>query len=285
MADLINPKVGRQYKDTLFRTLFGESENFLELYNAVADEHYPADTPVKLCPSNELLAKYNDVAACVGDQLIAFFEHQSTRSVNMPLRLISYATDILNLHIIDKDLLYGTKQVKIPTPKFYVMYNGEQSFGTQELRLSDAFMVKDNEPALELIAKVVDINPNSGEAALRRSTTLQGYSHLISEIRINESAGMTRDKAIVSAIDSCIEQGILCKFLTEHYREVSKMLNWEYDADAERRVLTQEGRREGRREGIAEGRREGVEMLAQLVREGVSLDDALKMIEAKPSAD
>jgi len=266
-------KANREYKDTVFRTLFGDAKHFLELYNAVADEHYPADTPVEPCPSNDLLAKFNDVAACIGNQLIVFFEHQSSRSVNMPLRLLSYATDMFNLHIIDKDKLYGNTQVKIPTPKFYVVYNGEQSFGTKELRLSDAFIIEESEPALELIAKVVDINPNSGEAALTRSTTLQGYSHLIGEIRNNEISGMARDKAIACAIDFCIDNDILAEFLTEHYQGVSKMLNWEYDADAEKRVL--------KKEAIEEGRAEGAELLAKMLKEGIPLDEALEKIKAQ----
>jgi len=177
-------KTDHKYKDTVFRTLFANKKNFIELYNAVAGEQYPTDTPFLPCSSNELIAKFNDVAACIGNQLIVFFEHQSTRSVNMPLRLLSYVTDIMNLHVIDKDMLYGNKQVKIPTPRFYVIYNGEHNFGATELKLSDAFIIQDATPALELTAKVVDINLESGEAALTRSTTLQGYSYLINEIRI-----------------------------------------------------------------------------------------------------
>jgi len=127
MEHISTQKTGRTYKDTLFRTIFGDSRNFLELYNAVANEHYPADTIVTPCPSNDLLAKFNDLAACIGDQLIVFFEHQSTISKNMPLRLLSYVTDILHLHIVDKDRLYGNTQVKIPTPKFYVYITANKS--------------------------------------------------------------------------------------------------------------------------------------------------------------
>jgi len=246
MENIANQKTNRKYKDTLFRTLFGDSKHFLELYNAVANENYPVGTPVMLCPSNELLAKFNDIAACIGNQLIVFFEHQSTHSVNMPLRLLSYATDMLNLYMIDKDELYGSKLVKIPTPKFYVVYNGVQDIFVNELKLSDAFIVNDSKPALELIAKVVNINPDSGESALNRSATLQGYSNLINEIRNNQNKGMSRDKAIVTAMDLCIKKGILKEFLTEHYQGVSKMLNWEYDANAERRVLRQEAHAEGK---------------------------------------
>jgi len=244
MQDHNNQKSNHKYKDTLFRTLFGESKNFLELYNAVADENHPPDTPVTPYPSNELLARFNDIAACIGNRLIVFFEHQSTRSVNMPLRLLSYVTDILNLHIVDKDTLYELKQIKIPSPKFYVMYNGEQNFQANELKLSDAFIVNEKRPSLELIAKIVDINHGSGETALLRSSTLQGYSHLINEIRNNQRIGMTRDKAIATAVDSCIEDDILTDFLTEHYSEVSKMLNWEYDAEAEKRAIRREAQEE-----------------------------------------
>ena len=115
MQESSSSKTNPKYKDTVFRTLFGDEKNFLELYNAVADEQYPIGTPVTPCPSNELLAKFNDVAACVGNQLIVFFEHQSTRSVNMPLRLLSYVTDMLNLHVVNKDTLYSTSQASKDT--------------------------------------------------------------------------------------------------------------------------------------------------------------------------
>jgi len=245
MNDNTLQKSGSQYKDTLFRTLFGESNYFLELYNAVADEHFPDDTVVTTFPSNELLAKFNDLAACIGDQLVIFFEHQSTISNNMPLRLLSYATDILYLYFVDRDKLYRSAQVKIPTPKFYVLYNGKQKLAAHELKLSDAFIVIENEPALELTAKVIDINYSSGDDVLGRSSKLREYSILIDTIRTNLQSGMTRDKAIATAIDFCIKQNVLKEFLSEHYTEVAKMLNWEYDADAERRVLREEALQEG----------------------------------------
>ena len=51
MDNPVHEKTGHKYKDTLFRTLFGDRKHFLELYNAVADEHYPDDTPVEMCPA------------------------------------------------------------------------------------------------------------------------------------------------------------------------------------------------------------------------------------------
>ena len=280
-------KTGRQFKDTLFRTLFGDSKSFLELYNAVANEHFPDDTVVTPCPSNDLLARFNDLAACIDNQLVVFFEHQSTISGNMPLRLLSYVTDILYLHVVDRDKLYSSAQVLIPSPKFYVLYNGDKSLSSSVMKLSDSFRARDFEPAMELTAEIIDINLNSGEVALTRSTTLQGYSYLIEEVRQNLLTGMIRDKAIVSAIDSCIELDILSEFLTEHYLEVTKVLNWEYDADAERRVLTEEaveqglqqGLEQGMQQGMQQGLLQGAELLAKFINEGIPLEEALEKVK------
>jgi len=279
MDNTSTQKLGRQYKDTLFRTLFSDSKRFLELYNAVSNEQLPIDTIVTPFPSNDLLAKFNDLAACIDNQLIVFFEHQSTLSVNMPLRLLSYVTDILYLHVVDKDMLYGNTQIKIPAPKFYVLYNGNQKLNNSHIKLSDAFLVHNSDPSMELVAEIIDINLNSGDIALNRSTTLQNYSFLINEIRKNQSTGMSRDNAIVKAIDFCIDENILPEFLTEHYQEVSKMLNWEYDADAEKRVL----REEAKQEGIQQGKREMAELFAKLISEGMSVEDALNKINSSLS--
>ena len=270
MENLETQKVGRKYKDTLFRMLFQDSKNFLELYNAVADEHFPEDTVVTMYSSNEILARFNDVAAGIGDQLIIFYEHQSTISRNMPLRLLSYATDILHSYVVDRDKLYSSTQVMIPTPRFFVLYNGTQRLTEDVLKLSDAFINHDFEPEMELVARIIDINIGSGNVVLNRSTTLQGYAFLIDEIRKNQLTGMLRDKAITTAIDTCISLNILTEFLTEHYMEVKKMLNWEYDADAEKRVL--------REEAI----QQGIDSLAKLLKEGVPLDEALEKVKTTP---
>ena len=165
-----------------------------------------------------------------------------------------------------------------------MLYNGERKLTINEMKLSDTFKVQDSEPMMELVAKIIDINHNSGEVVLNRSSTLQGYSLLIDTVRKNQLTGMTRDKAIAVAIDLCIESGVLTEFLTEHYLEVSKMLNWEYDADAEKRVLTEEGRQQGLQEGmqkgLQQGMQQGVEILADLLKNGTPLDEALEKVKS-----
>ena len=54
------------------------------------------------------------------------------------------------------------------------------------------------------------------------------------------------------------------------------MLNYEYDAEAERRVLKQEGREEGMK---------GMDFLVELLREGLSIDEALEKAKKAVSGD
>ena len=53
------------------------------------------------------------------------------------------------------------------------------------------------------------------------------------------------------------------------------MLNFEYDAEAERRVLMKEGRQEGLQEGLQEGRNEIIALLERIKLGDISLEDAL----------
>ena len=249
----------KQYKDTLFRALFQDKKRFIELYNAIANENYPENTEIEPCPTNPIMAMFNDLAFLVGSKLIVLCEHQSTLNPNMPLRFLFYISDTLRSYVIDKDDLYRRAQVKIPTPEFYILYNGKQNPDMQTMVLSDAFLMKGIEYTLELTVKVVDIRFDHGKDVLEQSTTLSGYAYLIAEIENNISNGLTRDEAIKKSINICIEHGILIEYLKENYEGVVNLLTFEYDQEAERRAMRLDGKQEGKQEGLQEGIAIGVQ--------------------------
>ena len=74
-------KVNRNYKASVFSHLFGEPGNELELYNAFSTVQFPPDTPVvDLTLTGTLyMDRVNDLSFSVGDKLVIFFEHQSTK--------------------------------------------------------------------------------------------------------------------------------------------------------------------------------------------------------------
>ena len=59
--------------------------------------------------------------------MIVFGEYQSTVNPNMPLRCLLYAGRVYE-ELVDDDARYRTNLVKIPTPEFYVFYNGVKNF-------------------------------------------------------------------------------------------------------------------------------------------------------------
>jgi len=69
----------------------------------------------------------NDLSFTIEDKLVVLFEHQSSKNENMTLRDLIYCARVYEL-IISNGMLYSEKRVNIPTPEFYVLYNGKKEF-------------------------------------------------------------------------------------------------------------------------------------------------------------
>ena len=283
-----------KYKDTLFRKLFSEKERAIELCNAVAGTNYTIEASVVLCDTgNSLLRRYNDLALAFDFQLIVLCEHQSTLNPNMALRLLSHITDTLFSWFVDASKIYGKKMVKIPTPQFYVLYNGNEPLKQKTLRLSEAFKITPTGPSMELEVNIIDVNHESGGEILGKSRSLGGYAYLVAATRGFMDDGLTRDEAIQKAVQKCIGEDILADFLKENFEEVANMLTWEYDQEAEYRVIREEGMEEGMEKGMEKGMEEGMEkgreegkaeavrLITELVNSGLSLNEALSKMNGE----
>ncbi|OON84927.1 hypothetical protein BXO88_15005 [Oribacterium sp. C9] len=80
---------------------------------------------------------------------------------------------------------------------------------------------------------------------------------LIERIREKLKCSEDIEKAVDSAVVSCIEDGILKEFLIAHRAEVIDMCLTEYDEKTFVNGIKEEGREEGLKEGRKEGRKEG----------------------------
>ncbi len=93
------------------------------------------------------------------------------------------------------------------------------------------------------------------------------YSELSSEVEENIRKGMRREEAVHTAIDSCIERGILTDILLTEKGVVLHMLLTEYDEKKHLKNTFREGREEGmevgERIGRERGRREKLEEMVQ----------------------
>ena len=253
------PVVIRNYRDTLFRMLYRDKKRLLSLFNAVNGTHYdnPDDLTITTLEGVLYLGMKNDVS-CIIDMMMQLYEHQSTVNPNMPLRNLFYVSDLLQKYIYEEGLdIYSRKQIKIPTPKFVVFYNGdEEQPERKEIRLSKAFSANTGETNMELVVLQININKGQNEELKAACKTLQEYAEFTERAREHRKE-MELEDAIRTTIDECIRDGILKDFLLKNKAEVYHMCLYEFDVELHERVLREEEREEGRLEGIREGRLAG----------------------------
>lgn len=232
------------YKDRVFRLLYKDKGRLLELYNALNNTCYTDENDLTINTlENAIFMKMkNDVSFLIGWDM-CLYEHQSTYCPNMPLRGLLYLVDLYKKQIKDIDLS-SRKQIKIPTPRYIIFYNGterdEEEF-TQ--KLSDAF--EDTAGGcLELTVRTLNINYGHNKALMDKCRTLADYSYFIAEIRRN-SETMSLQAAVVTAVNTCIEKDILRDFLLEQKAEVISMSIYEYNEEYITRELLEDGYERG----------------------------------------
>ncbi len=255
-------KENREHKDSLFVDLFYQDEtakkNLLSLYNALHDTNYEDETIIRKVKIDDVLYKNfkNDISCEVNGLVLVFGEHQSTINRNMPLRCLMYVGRAYE-QLVDSKARYRTTLVKIPTPEFYVFYNGEKEQPLEQvLTLSDAFMNPVGENSVELKVKVININSDKAHEVLDKCGILKEYSQFISTVRKYSD----EEGAIKKAIKECIEKGILADYLKRKGSEVENMLIAEYSYEEDMQVKQEEARQEG----IWQGRREGITLSADI---------------------
>lgn len=199
----------------------------------------------------------NDLSFIIGSSL-NLYEHQSTWNPNMPLRgLLYFAQQFEGLISAAGGGIYGSRQIELPTPVYVVFYNGGgMQTDSLILYLSDSFSTGRGSGCLECTCQVLNINRGYNQSLIEKCHRLWEYSEFSAEIEENIKKGMYREEAIHTAIDACIEKGILRDILIKQRAEVLHMLLTEYDEKKHMRTLFREGREEGR----AAGRAEGIEM-------------------------
>ena len=120
--------VNRKYKDRLFRFLFQDKKDLLELYNAVNGSSYsdPEELEIVTLEDVIFMKMKNDLSFMISDQL-NLYEHQSTFSPNMPLRGLHYfARQYEGMAVRQKEELYSSTLLKLPTPEYIIFYNGKR---------------------------------------------------------------------------------------------------------------------------------------------------------------
>lgn len=186
---------------------------------------------------------------------------------NMPLRCLLYVGRAYE-QLMDKKARYRTTLVRIPTPEFYVFYNGQKEQPSeQEQSLSDAYMNPAEKNTVELKVKVININADKAHEVLKKCDVLREYSQFIDTVRKHSG----EEGAVKKAVRECMERGILADYLKRKGSEVANMLIAEYSYEEDIQVKQQEAEQLGR----TKGRQEGL-LLSGRIFQAVKRDPGLK---------
>lgn len=269
----------RMYKSRIFAMLFSDRNELLKLYNAINGTSYddPDLLQVNTLENAVYMSMQNDVSFII-DMRLNLYEHQSTYSPNLPVRYLLYVADVYSDYTKDMNL-YGTKAVKLPTPRFVIFYNGQaEQPDRKELKLSELFSIPDADPSLELKAVMLNINKGHNRKLMETCRTLQDYAEYTFRVR-EYAAEMPLDLAVEQAITECISEGILADFLRKNRAEARKVSKYEYDKERHMRQTREEGMEEGYANGFSQGIEQGItQTVINLLKSGLLTDIQIREI-------
>lgn len=253
-------KVKRNYRDSLFRYLFSNKRDLLDLYNALNGSNYknPDDLEITTIKGLLYITMKNGISFIIASEL-CLYEHQSTFNPNMPVRGLFYLSQQFKMYIKrNGEDIYSSTQVMLPAPQYVIFYNGKHIEEDEKvLYLSDSFSRGRGSGCLECKCRYININRGHNKKIMDKCRLLWEYSEFVAKIDDNRRQGMELTKAIGTAIDDCVKENILKSFLIDQRAEVFEMilsLYNEYDAEEHFRRETKIARERGLKEGRAEER-------------------------------
>ena len=270
----------RNFKSSVFSLMMQDKVKALNVYNVLGNSHFdnPEDVEIITTDGGISLSVRNDASFIIGTDM-NFYEHQSTYNPNMPMRSLIYCTDAIDRRIKEKnENLYGHKQIKIPTPRFVVFYNGrEKRPAVEKMYLSSAYMGEKKNPDLELSCTVYNLNAPENKELLEKSEVLYGYTFFVNRVNANKESGMELEQAIDEAIDACTRENILQDFFRTYKNEVRRIMALDFTFERQIELTKMEYYKDGEKDGQL---RALISLTIRKLRKGKSVEQICDELEA-----
>jgi len=288
---IVSQPLNRQYKDRLFRVVFRDKKDLLDLYNAINGTDYQNEEELIITTLEDViyLGMKNDMSFMIGASM-NLYEQQSTWNENMPLRGLIYFAGLYQAYITQNRYnLYGSRRIPLPVPRYIVFYNGAwDKEDRMVLKLSDAFVPqgRDEKPCLECEATIFNINKGHNRELLKKCRRLGEYTEFVTRVRKHLEEGGSVETAVKLAMDECLKDEILVDVLTRCRTEVLEVLLTEYNEEETREYLRreaiEEGLKQGLEQGLEEGLKQGIKTNVEICRElGLSKEETYERISSK----
>jgi len=274
-------KTNRKYKDRLFIFIFGNEsikEFTLSLYNAINDTNYDDPNLITFNTIDDFIymGVKNDVSFLISDT-VNVYEHQSTFSSNMPIRMLLYLAKIYE-SIIDsgEKSIYQESAVNLPTPKLVVFYNGKKNI--EDIKIQKFSDLVNGKSDVEVNVKMLNINYGHNRELMDKCKPLMEYSKLIHLIRENLENGENIYDAIDNAIMSLDNDSLIKPFILAHKSEVVSMLFTMENEAREMEKYYNGIKKQAHEEGKIEGTTETIALMKKVLKEQGFDNEAIENI-------
>lgn len=281
-------RVNRKYKDSLFRKIFSDRKDLLDLYNALNGTQYTDEEELTVTTLEDVIyiSIKNDVSFLLGGT-INLYEHQSSYNPNMPIRGLMYLARLYQNYIDDCEINVFSPVLKhLPSPKFIVFYNGSRDEPDQKLlRLTDAFAEEGapEESCLECCATMLNINYGHNYELMEKCRRLEEYSVFVAEVRKALEEGGDQRQAVDDAIDICIEKGVLRDILIKERAAIMNMVlsctEKQYDRLVRKELEQQEKRIKEQEDRMRRQQGQIEEQDSQMRRQQETIRDQERLLE------
>lgn len=281
-------RVNRKYKDSLFRKIFSDRKDLLDLYNALNGTQYTDEEELTVTTLEDVIyiSIKNDVSFLLGGTM-NLYEHQNSYNPNMPIRGLMYLARLYQNYIDDCEINVFSPVLKhLPSPKFIVFYNGSRDEPDQKLlRLTDAFAEEGapEESCLECCATMLNINYGHNYELMEKCRRLEEYSVFVAEVRKALEEGGDQRQAVDDAIDICIEKGVLRDILIKERAAIMNMVlsctEKQYDRLVRKELEQQEKRIKEQEDRMRRQQGQIEEQDSQMRRQQETIRDQERLLE------
>ena len=144
--------------------------------------------------------------------------------------MLFYVAELFKQYIEPfKEKIYRLNQIELPTPQFYLFYNGRKDEPEKhQMKLSTAFK---NFSGLELIVNFYNLNEGNNEKFIQQCKSLNHYCIFVNRIEKNKKSRMDLESAFKEAFNYCKNHDVMAEYLESRKKELVSMYGFEYDDD------------------------------------------------------
>ena len=248
----LQKRTKRNTKDSVFTHLFSIPEYQLKMYQA----QHPEDQTV--CESDiETITRecvvaqhaHNDLGILIKNTLMVFVEAQSTWSVNVAIRLASYAIQSLMDYFRERDVyLYSSTKVECPRIELYAIFSCERESMPDTISLREEFFPNGG-CDIDATVRVIQFDANKHDII----NQYIAFCRVFDELR--KKHGYSQ-KTIRETLHICRHKNILAEYVIKMENEIMNIMEYMFDQDNITRLYGIEQMNIGRREGREEGKEE-----------------------------